>query len=190
MSHSWSHVGFQRPALPAVEIWESIDSFSRFFIRDYLPNSHNCCQRGTPRWRGGDRVVESSRVPLLDALVNFTHSFPPSSSLPDAEGPVPKPDAPTQPEPREEPCVWEQRHPEEREISMDPDAGDGSRRVQGPGKGRRGQPAACATVYALCGEALGWLSGANSATVEIWRSHTGRDLRTQNSTLDICRLVC
>uniref|UniRef100_A0A2K6ADQ3 Zinc finger protein 282 n=1 Tax=Mandrillus leucophaeus TaxID=9568 RepID=A0A2K6ADQ3_MANLE len=48
----------------------------------------------------------------------------------DAEGPVPKPDAPTQPEPREEPCVWEQRHPEEREISMDPDAGDGSRRVQ------------------------------------------------------------
>uniref|UniRef100_A0A2K6LVD6 Zinc finger protein 282 n=1 Tax=Rhinopithecus bieti TaxID=61621 RepID=A0A2K6LVD6_RHIBE len=41
----------------------------------------------------------------------------------DAEGPVPKPDAPAHPEPREEPCVWEQRHPEEREISMDPDAG-------------------------------------------------------------------
>uniref|UniRef100_F7HG77 Zinc finger protein 282 n=1 Tax=Callithrix jacchus TaxID=9483 RepID=F7HG77_CALJA len=41
----------------------------------------------------------------------------------DADGPVPKPDAPAQAEPREEPCVWEQRHPEEREIPMDPNAG-------------------------------------------------------------------
>ncbi|XP_074235044.1 uncharacterized protein LOC101042796 isoform X2 [Saimiri boliviensis] len=41
----------------------------------------------------------------------------------DADGPVPKPDAPARAEPREEPCVWEQRHPEEREIPMDPDAG-------------------------------------------------------------------
>uniref|UniRef100_G3S9H6 Zinc finger protein 282 n=1 Tax=Gorilla gorilla gorilla TaxID=9595 RepID=G3S9H6_GORGO len=41
----------------------------------------------------------------------------------DAEGSVPKPDAPVQAEPREEPCVWEQRHPEEREIPMDPEAG-------------------------------------------------------------------
>uniref|UniRef100_A0A3Q2HH63 Zinc finger protein 282 n=1 Tax=Equus caballus TaxID=9796 RepID=A0A3Q2HH63_HORSE len=39
----------------------------------------------------------------------------------DSEGPVPKPDAPTQAEPREEPCMWEQRDPEEREILMDPD---------------------------------------------------------------------
>lgn len=86
--------------------------------------------------------------------------------------------------------MWEQRHPEEREISMDPDAGDGSRRVQGPGKGKRGQLAACTTVCAPWGEALGWLPGASSATVEIWRSLTGRDLRAQNRTLDICRLVC
>uniref|UniRef100_A0A8C5VA12 Zinc finger protein 282 n=1 Tax=Microcebus murinus TaxID=30608 RepID=A0A8C5VA12_MICMU len=41
----------------------------------------------------------------------------------DADGSVPKPDAPAQAEPREEPCVWEQRHPEEREIPMDPDTG-------------------------------------------------------------------
>uniref|UniRef100_A0A8C4LLL9 Zinc finger protein 282 n=1 Tax=Equus asinus asinus TaxID=83772 RepID=A0A8C4LLL9_EQUAS len=41
----------------------------------------------------------------------------------DSEGPVPKPDAPTQAEPREEPCMWEQRDPEEREILMDPDTG-------------------------------------------------------------------
>ncbi|XP_036855159.1 zinc finger protein 282 isoform X2 [Manis javanica] len=39
----------------------------------------------------------------------------------DTEGPVPKPDAPAQVEPREEPCVWEQRDAEEREILMDPD---------------------------------------------------------------------
>ncbi|XP_030881283.1 zinc finger protein 282 [Leptonychotes weddellii] len=43
----------------------------------------------------------------------------------DTEGAVPKPDAPSQVEPREEPCVWEQRDPEEREILMDPDTGDG-----------------------------------------------------------------
>ncbi|KAI5153823.1 hypothetical protein MUG91_G52n27 [Manis pentadactyla] len=41
----------------------------------------------------------------------------------DTEGPVPKPDAPAQVEPREEPCVWEQRDAEEREILMDPDTG-------------------------------------------------------------------
>ncbi|XP_016050979.1 PREDICTED: zinc finger protein 282-like [Miniopterus natalensis] len=41
----------------------------------------------------------------------------------DAEGPGPKPEAPSQAEPREEPCVWEQRDPEEREILMDPDTG-------------------------------------------------------------------
>nr|XP_021548488.1 zinc finger protein 282 [Neomonachus schauinslandi] len=41
----------------------------------------------------------------------------------DMEGAVPKPDAPSQVEPREEPCVWEQRDPEEREILMDPDTG-------------------------------------------------------------------
>ncbi|XP_059568095.1 zinc finger protein 282 isoform X2 [Myotis daubentonii] len=41
----------------------------------------------------------------------------------DAEGPGPKPEAPSQAEPREEPCVWEQRNPEEREILMDPDTG-------------------------------------------------------------------
>ncbi|MBZ3891864.1 Zinc finger protein 282 [Sciurus carolinensis] len=39
----------------------------------------------------------------------------------DSEGPVPKPDAPAPAEPREEPCVWEQRHPEEREIPVDAD---------------------------------------------------------------------
>lgn len=44
----------------------------------------------------------------------------------DAEGTAPKPDAPSQAEPREEPCVWEQRDPGDREILMDPDAGDGS----------------------------------------------------------------
>uniref|UniRef100_A0A8C5Z111 Zinc finger protein 282 n=1 Tax=Marmota marmota marmota TaxID=9994 RepID=A0A8C5Z111_MARMA len=37
----------------------------------------------------------------------------------DTDGPVPKPDAPAPVEPREEPCVWEQRHPEEREIPCD-----------------------------------------------------------------------
>ncbi|XP_058930254.1 zinc finger protein 282 [Kogia breviceps] len=41
----------------------------------------------------------------------------------DSEGPVSKPEAPPQAEPREEPCVWEQRDPEEREILMDPDTG-------------------------------------------------------------------
>ncbi|XP_012877052.1 PREDICTED: zinc finger protein 282 [Dipodomys ordii] len=41
----------------------------------------------------------------------------------DAEGPVSKPDAPAQVEPREEPCVWEQRHPEEREVPVDADTG-------------------------------------------------------------------
>ncbi|XP_010842168.1 PREDICTED: zinc finger protein 282 isoform X1 [Bison bison bison] len=41
----------------------------------------------------------------------------------DSEGPVSKPEAPSQAEPREEPCVWEQRDPEEREILMDPDTG-------------------------------------------------------------------
>ncbi|XP_012589300.1 PREDICTED: zinc finger protein 212 [Condylura cristata] len=41
----------------------------------------------------------------------------------DGDGPVPKPDAPAQVEPREEPCVWEQREPEGREILMDPDTG-------------------------------------------------------------------
>uniref|UniRef100_A0A8D0NAW6 Zinc finger protein 282 n=1 Tax=Sus scrofa TaxID=9823 RepID=A0A8D0NAW6_PIG len=41
----------------------------------------------------------------------------------DAEGPVPKPDAPSQAEPSDEPCVWEQRDPEGREILMDPDTG-------------------------------------------------------------------
>nr|XP_023395326.1 zinc finger protein 282 isoform X1 [Loxodonta africana] len=41
----------------------------------------------------------------------------------DAEDPAPKPDAPPQVEPREEPCVWEQRNPEERDIPMDPDTG-------------------------------------------------------------------
>ncbi|XP_027962006.1 zinc finger protein 282 [Eumetopias jubatus] len=41
----------------------------------------------------------------------------------DTEGAVPKPDAPSQVEPREEPCMWEQRDPEEREILMDPDTG-------------------------------------------------------------------
>ncbi|XP_011363835.1 zinc finger protein 282 [Pteropus vampyrus] len=41
----------------------------------------------------------------------------------DAEGTAPKPDAPSQAEPREEPCVWEQREPGDREILMDPDTG-------------------------------------------------------------------
>lgn len=39
---------------------------------------------------------------------------------------MPKPDAPSQAEPSDEPCVWEQRDPEGREILMDPDTGDGS----------------------------------------------------------------
>ncbi|XP_063106755.1 zinc finger protein 282 isoform X2 [Cavia porcellus] len=39
----------------------------------------------------------------------------------DAEGPMAKPDAPAPVETREEPCVWEQRHPEEREIPVDTD---------------------------------------------------------------------
>uniref|UniRef100_A0A8C5KKU2 Zinc finger protein 282 n=1 Tax=Jaculus jaculus TaxID=51337 RepID=A0A8C5KKU2_JACJA len=38
----------------------------------------------------------------------------------DTDGPVPKSDAPAQAEPREEPCVWEQHHPEEREIPNGP----------------------------------------------------------------------
>ncbi|XP_020833171.1 zinc finger protein 282 [Phascolarctos cinereus] len=37
-----------------------------------------------------------------------------------AENPMPKPDAQSRVEPREEPCVWEQHNPEEREIPMDP----------------------------------------------------------------------
>ncbi|XP_004484306.1 zinc finger protein 282 [Dasypus novemcinctus] len=41
----------------------------------------------------------------------------------DAKDAAPKPDAPSQVEPREEPCVWEHRNPEEREIPMDPDTG-------------------------------------------------------------------
>nr|XP_051705808.1 zinc finger protein 282 isoform X1 [Oryctolagus cuniculus] len=41
----------------------------------------------------------------------------------DSEGSVPKPDPPAQVEPREEPCVWEQRHPEERDVPMDPNTG-------------------------------------------------------------------
>ncbi|XP_040858028.1 zinc finger protein 282 isoform X2 [Ochotona curzoniae] len=41
----------------------------------------------------------------------------------DSENSVPKPDAPAQVEPREEPCVWEQRHPEEREVPVDPNTG-------------------------------------------------------------------
>lgn len=61
-----------------------------------------------------------------DPLVNFAVSFLPFQLILDAEGAVPKPDAPSQAEPREEPCVWEQRDPEEREILMDPDTGDGS----------------------------------------------------------------
>uniref|UniRef100_G1PGC6 Zinc finger protein 282 n=1 Tax=Myotis lucifugus TaxID=59463 RepID=G1PGC6_MYOLU len=51
----------------------------------------------------------------------------------DAEGPGPKPEAPSQAEPREEPCVWEQRNPEEREILMDPDTGDGRLILPPPG---------------------------------------------------------
>ncbi|CAH7161549.1 Zfp282 [Phodopus roborovskii] len=41
----------------------------------------------------------------------------------DTDGPVSKPDAPVQAEPREEPCVWEQHHPEEREIPVAADTG-------------------------------------------------------------------
>uniref|UniRef100_A0A8C2UMT6 Zinc finger protein 282 n=1 Tax=Chinchilla lanigera TaxID=34839 RepID=A0A8C2UMT6_CHILA len=41
----------------------------------------------------------------------------------DTEGPVAKPDAPAPVEPREEPCVWEQRHPEEREVAVNTDTG-------------------------------------------------------------------
>ncbi|XP_035292990.1 zinc finger protein 282 isoform X1, partial [Cricetulus griseus] len=41
----------------------------------------------------------------------------------DSDGPVSKPDAPVQAEPREEPCVWEQHHPEEREIPVAADTG-------------------------------------------------------------------
>lgn len=60
-----------------------------------------------------------------DPLVNFIVSLLPPQLILDGEGAVPKPDAPSQAEPREEPCVWEQRDPEEREILMDPDTGDG-----------------------------------------------------------------
>lgn len=59
---------------------------------------------------------------------------------PDSEGPVSKPEAPSQAEPREEPCVWEQRDPEEREILMDPDTGDGSCRQPQVGVGRERSP--------------------------------------------------
>ena len=59
---------------------------------------------------------------------------------PDSEGPVSKPEAPSQAEPREEPCVWEQRDPEEREILMDPDTGDGSCREPPVGVGRERSP--------------------------------------------------
>lgn len=51
-----------------------------------------------------------------------------------------KPEAPSQAEPREEPCVWEQRDPEEREILMDPDTGDGSCREPQVGVGRERSP--------------------------------------------------
>lgn len=56
---------------------------------------------------------------------------------------MPKPDAPSQVEPREEPCVWEQRDPEDREILMDPDTGDSSRQepqVQGGAGEEPGRP--------------------------------------------------
>lgn len=61
-----------------------------------------------------------------DPSVTFPWAFLPFPLIPDAEGTAPKPDAPSQAEPREEPCVWEQRDPGDREILMDPDAGDGS----------------------------------------------------------------
>lgn len=68
---------------------------------------------------------ESSAIALdRGSSVNFTQSL--LLTIPDAEGPGPKPEAPSQAEPREEPCVWEQRDPEEREILMDPDTGDRS----------------------------------------------------------------
>ncbi|XP_006887340.1 PREDICTED: zinc finger protein 282 [Elephantulus edwardii] len=41
----------------------------------------------------------------------------------DGENSGPKPDAVPQRDTREEPCVWEQRNPEERDIPMDPDTG-------------------------------------------------------------------
>lgn len=75
----------------------------------------------------GSGIRETSATALgQDPLVSFTVSFLPLQLIPDTEGTVPKPDAPSQVEPREEPCVWEQRDPEEREILMDPDTGDGS----------------------------------------------------------------
>jgi hypothetical protein len=76
--------------------------------------------------RMGRWLVEISSISLdLVSLVNLTQPSIPSFSLLDAEGSVPKPDGPAQVEPREEPCVWEQRHTEEREIPVDTDTGDG-----------------------------------------------------------------
>lgn len=75
-------------------------------------------------WGRGELHIALDRGPSI----SFTQPFLPFHLIPDSEGPVSKPDAPPQAEPREEPCVWEQRDPEEREILMDPDTGDGSRR--------------------------------------------------------------
>lgn len=70
-----------------------------------------------------------------DPSVTFPRAFLPFPLVPDAEGTAPKPDAPSQAEPREEPCVWEQRDPGDREILMDPDTGDGSWEDPRPGQG-------------------------------------------------------
>uniref|UniRef100_A0A8C7ABA6 KRAB domain-containing protein n=1 Tax=Neovison vison TaxID=452646 RepID=A0A8C7ABA6_NEOVI len=79
----------------------------------------------------------------------------------DTEGTVPKPDAPSQVEPREEPCVWEQRDPEDREILMDPDTGDSSRQDQGgSGKGQQGlqAPTSVRCMWPTRGQSRKWRS--------------------------------
>lgn len=63
---------------------------------------------------------------MIGTLDNFNQSFFPFHLIPDTEGAVHMPDAPSQAEPREEPCMWEQRDPQKREILMDPDKGDGN----------------------------------------------------------------
>lgn len=75
--------------------------------------------------RGSGREVSANALDE-DPSVTFPWAFLPFPLIPDAEGTAPKPDAPSQAEPREEPCVWEQRDPGDREILMDPDTGDGS----------------------------------------------------------------
>ena len=93
-----------------------------------------------------------------------------------------KPEAPSQAEPREEPCVWEQRDPEEREILMDPDTGDGSCR-EPPGRGGVGEKPPSQPEF-WGGGLLLVVRGAGSAAFEVWRSRT-RSFGARKPTMEV-----